>query len=136
MPLRTDFSLAPQLLQEGRLSSDVVVLGVLNWPRNPVFPRRDRFSRTAFTLALKRGARFSSKHLSMVVFEGAHGYAVVIPKKVVRLSTDRHRLKRQILETLKKQSLPPSVIVFLKKRPSGVHYQDVAQELQNLLSSR
>lgn len=70
----------------------------------------------------------------LVVSKEARGYAVVIPKKVVRLSSDRHRLKRRILEALQSLSLPPSLIVFSRSPAGGVNYQDLLKELRNLLS--
>ena len=59
----------------------------------------------------------------LVVPEEMRGYAVIIPKKVVRLSSGRHRLKRQIFEALKTLRLPPALIVFPRASASGVHYK-------------
>lgn len=62
------------------------------------------------------------------------GYAVVIPKKVVRLSSSRHRLKRQILEALRTFPLPQALIVFPRAIPGSVNYDDIKAELQSLVS--
>ena len=98
-----------------------------------MFSKRERLSRTNFALALKQGRRRSSKHFTLVVFEGIKGYAVVIPKKVLRLSVKRHRLKRQLLAVLKAAERPASGILFVRNTPSGVHYKDLVEELQTLL---
>ncbi len=71
----------------------------------------------------------------LVVPKEMHGYAVIIPKKVVRLSSARHRLKRQVLEALRSLPLPPALIVFPRASASGVHYQDLRTELGSLLST-
>jgi len=83
---------------------------------------------------LKTSRRLSSAHFLVLCPEGVRGYAVVIPKKVVRLSSARHRLKRQILEALRALPLPPALIVFPRSSVSGVHYQDIAKELSDLIS--
>ena len=69
-----------------------------------------------------------------VVPEVAEGYAVVIPKKVVRLSVTRHRLKRQILEILRTLSLPKALIIFPRAAIGGVSYEDMKTELIALIS--
>jgi len=69
-----------------------------------------------------------------VLPRAASGYAVVIPKKVIRLSSARHRLKRRVLEALRELTLPPSLIVFPKASADSVDYQDIKAELGALLS--
>lgn len=71
----------------------------------------------------------------VVVPKGLSGYAVVIPKKVMRLSVARHRLKRQIMEALRELSLPPAMIVFPRAITGSVNYQDVKTELSELIST-
>lgn len=71
----------------------------------------------------------------IVLPEEARGYAVVIPKKVIRLSSGRHRLKRQVLEILRTLPLPSSLVVFPRSTASSVRYQDLKVELINLVSS-
>ncbi|MHB1163245.1 MAG: ribonuclease P protein component [Minisyncoccota bacterium] len=99
-----------------------------------MFSRRERLPRAQFGAALRARQRHSSEHFMVVVPEEARGYAVVIPKKVVRLSSARHRLKRQILEVLREFPLPSSLIVFPRASAHGVHYQDIKKEIGNLLS--
>ena len=70
----------------------------------------------------------------LVLPEKARGYAVIIPKKVVRLSAARHRLKRQVLEAMRTFPLPQAIIVFPRASASGVHYEDLRAELGSLLS--
>ena len=71
----------------------------------------------------------------LVIPKEARGYAVIIPKKVIRLSSTRHRIKRQILEVLRTLPLPPALIVFPRSSVDSVNYQDIAIELQNILSN-
>lgn len=73
----------------------------------------------------------------VVIPKEARGYAVIVPKKVVRLSVGRHLLKRRVLEALRALPfpLPPSLIVFPRRSASSVHYQDIVTELTALLSS-
>jgi ribonuclease P protein component len=99
-----------------------------------VFSRRERLPRAAFPVALKRGRRLSSPHFLLVVPEEGMGYAVVIPKKVVRLSVARHRLKRQVLEILRASALPKALIVFPRSAVGAVSYEDLKAELEILLS--
>ncbi len=101
----------------------------------PVFPRRERLPRAQFAVALKTGRRLSSAHFMIVIPEEIRGYAVVIPKKVVRLASSRHLLKRRVLEALHTISLPPSLIVFPRLSASSVHYQDIKAELSRLIST-
>ncbi len=61
------------------------------------------------------------------------GYAVVIPKKVIRLSSERHKIKRRVIEVLKTMKLPPSLIVFPSSSIIDINYKDMKTELYNLL---
>lgn len=99
-----------------------------------MFSRRERLPRAQFEAALKSNQRLSSEHFLVLIPEKAKGYAVVIPKKVVRLSSRRHHLKRQILEALRTIPLPPALIVFPRSAASSVNYQDIKEELKKLLS--
>jgi|GEM_PF-4408899 ribonuclease P protein component len=71
----------------------------------------------------------------VVVPQGVSGYAVVIPKKVLRLSAARHRLKRQIMEVMREHALPPAMIVFPRAVSGSVHYEDIQTELGKLIAS-
>ncbi|MFI5260261.1 MAG: ribonuclease P protein component [Candidatus Paceibacteria bacterium] len=99
-----------------------------------MFSKRERLPREQFGTALKTSRRLSSPHFLILAPEGVAGYAVVIPKKVVRLSVTRHRLKRQILEALRSFPLPPALIVFPRSSASSVNYQDIKTEIGALLS--
>jgi ribonuclease P protein component len=100
-----------------------------------VFSQRERLPRAQFGIALKTNRRLSSPHFLVLVPEKVQGYAVVIPKKVIRLSSARHRLKRQIFEALRSFPLPPALVVFPRSSVSSVNYQDIKEELGRLLSS-
>lgn len=99
-----------------------------------MFSRRDRLPRAQFPIALKTGKRLSSAHFLVVVSNEVQGHAVVISKKVARLSVDRHRLKRQILAILRMLPLPSSVIVFPKTFEKSIAFDVLKSELTNLLS--
>ena len=100
-----------------------------------MFPHRKRFPRAAFPLALKTGRRFSSLHFTFIVPKSGEGYAVVVPKKIARLSVTRHLIKRRALAALRTLPLPPALIVFSRSSLDGVHYQDIKKELADILST-
>ena len=105
-----------------------------------MFPKRERFPRALFPSAIKTGRRFSSPHLAIVVPEpktlpiGTRGYAVVVPKKVAKLSVTRHKIKRRVLAGLRELELPPALIIFPHSSASSVSYQDIKTELEMLIS--
>lgn len=76
----------------------------------------------------------SSEHLSIVIPAEGRGYAVVVSKKVARLSVTRHRIKRRVLAALRTLELPYALIVFPRASASSVSYQDIQTELATLLS--
>jgi ribonuclease P protein component len=98
-----------------------------------VFSRKKRFPRALFPSAIKTGRRFSSTNISILIPKEGKGYAVVVPKKIVRLSVKRHAIKRRILAALRAIHLPPAIIVFPKSSASSVSYQDIKTELTNLI---
>jgi len=87
-----------------------------------------------FPAVLKTGRRVSSTHFMAVFSEEALGYAVVVSKKVARLSVTRHRIKRQVFEALRTLPLPKSLILFPQSTTASMTYQDVQAELIGLLS--
>jgi len=104
---------------------------------NSVFPRRDRLPRALFSQS--RGLRAFSPHFSAVLPVEGHGYAVVISKKTLRLSVDRHRLKRQIIGALRRPSalpLPQALILFPKASALTLDPAHLRAELSTLLKAR
>lgn len=99
-----------------------------------MFPRSQRLSREAFPTVIKAGRRLSSPHFTAVLSNEVRGYAVVVSKKVARLSVTRHRIKRRVLAALRTFPLPSSLIIFPKASVSSVSYQDIQAELKKLLS--
>lgn len=99
-----------------------------------MFPRSKRLSREAFPTLSKGAKRLSSPHFNVTVSIKALGYAVVVSKKIARLSVTRHRIKRRVLAALRTFPLPPSLIIFPKASVSSVSYQDIQAELKKLLS--
>jgi ribonuclease P protein component len=99
-----------------------------------VFSRRERLPRALFPTALKTGRRLSSPNFSAVVSSDVRGHAVIIPKKIARLSVTRHRIKRRVFAALKTLPLPPSVVIFPKSSAGSVSYEDTRKEIAALLS--
>jgi ribonuclease P protein component len=90
-----------------------------------------------FPAVMKTGRRLSSPHLTAITSKEGKGYAVVISKKVARLSVTRHRIKRHILAALRALpigTLPSSLIILPKSSVSSVSYQDIKTEIAALLS--
>lgn len=87
-----------------------------------------------FAAALAGGGRLSSAHFSAILPKEASGYAVVVSKKVARLSVTRHRIKRRVLEALRFLTLPKSIILFPKSSVQDMTYQQTKEELAELLS--
>jgi len=102
---------------------------------NTVFSRRERLNREIFPSIIKNGRRLSSPHFSAIFSSEAKGYAVVISKKVARLSVTRHRIKRRIFAALRTLPLPPALIIFPKSSASSVSYEDIKVEIKQLLST-
>jgi ribonuclease P protein component len=99
-----------------------------------VFSRRERLPRALFPATLSTGRRLSSPHFSAVVSEDTKGIAVVVPKKVARLSVTRHRIKRRTLAALRTLRLPPALILFPKESVQTLGDFDMKLELAALLS--
>jgi len=99
-----------------------------------VFKRRHRLTRAAFEALLKAGTRRSGPHFSIIRSTSVPGYAVVVPKKVARLSTARHRIKRRVLAVLKTLPLPKGLIVFPRAVVKDMPYDEIRTELTKLLS--
>jgi ribonuclease P protein component len=95
-----------------------------------MFPRRSRLSREAFPRVLKSGVRITLPHLSLAVSREVVGYAVVVPKQVARLSTTRHRLKRQITACLRTHKLPMGLVVFARAGLSQLPPAEMRAELE------
>ncbi len=75
-----------------------------------------------------------SEHFSVVAAREFKGYAVVVPKKVARLSVTRHRIKRRVQAALRTLRLPSALIVFPKASASSVSYNDIKTELARILT--
>jgi ribonuclease P protein component len=103
-------------------------------PRNPVFPREKRLSRSSLPLALRQGKRLSSLHFSVTIPSSGSGYAVIVPKKVAKLSVTRHKVKRHVLEALKTIPLPPSAVVFPGVSVAKMRYDEIVHELATLFA--
>ena len=99
-----------------------------------MFSRRDRYPRSLFSAAHKNGIRRSSEHFRVIIPHEGRGYAVVIPKKVIKSAVGRHKLKRTVFSLLRELPRPTALIVFPKAEATGVHYQDLKTELIELLS--
>ena len=101
---------------------------------NTVFSRRERLSRASLTAGLKGGKRRSTPYFSAVFPVSGRGYAVIIPKKVARLSVTRHRMKRRVLTALRHLALPPTIIIFPQAKVKDLGYDELIAELKKLFS--
>ncbi len=97
-------------------------------------PRGRRLPRAAFP-ALLRAKRLSSPHFGVSVASAPRGgCAVVIPKKAVPHSVDRHLLKRRVLSVLKKWYAPHmALVVYAKNGSSTLPFRIIQSELEALL---
>ena len=87
--------------------------------------------------ALKGGRRLSSPTLSLLIPENVRGYAVVVSKKVARLSVTRPQIKRRVLAALRTLPfLPPSLVIFPRPSAGSASYQDIRTQLIELLSKK
>ena len=102
------------------------------WLSN-VFRRRERYPKEHFSAALGLGRRLTSLHFSAVLPPEGQGYAVVVSKKVARLSVTRHRLKRVVLEALRTLPLPKALIVFPKATAARLDTLHLHADLAALL---
>jgi len=82
------------------------------------------------------GRRLASPNFSIVFTQSSEnaGYAVVVPKKVARLSVTRHRIKRRVAAALRTLEVPPSIIIFPKVAVNTMDFQAIKTELATLLS--
>jgi ribonuclease P protein component len=62
------------------------------------------------------------------------GYAVVVSKKIARLSVTRHRIKRRVLAALSGLSLPRSLVILPKASAGELSPMQMRTELSSLLS--
>lgn len=131
----TDLSHVIRPQQAAKFCASVVVLAVrvLQFDYT-VFPRRERLPRAAFSRVSRTGQRLSSTHFIAILSNEVTGYAVVVPKKVARLSVTRHRIKRQIFGALQTLTLPKSLILLPKASVSQLGYTHIKAEISSLLS--
>ncbi|MBY0110909.1 ribonuclease P protein component [Patescibacteria group bacterium] len=94
-----------------------------------------RLTRRTFPTA---GARAASTHFSLTLAPAAPGHggcAVVVPKKVARLSVSRHLLKRRILSVMKPWCSPDfALVVYARTGTSSLSFKDLSHELSSLLT--
>lgn len=99
-----------------------------------MFPSSKRLKKEDFDDALKGGRRFSSQNFKIVIPKKATGYAVVVSKKVARLSVTRHKIKRRVLAAMRSLAvLPTSVILYPRASVLDMRYDALQQELTKLL---
>lgn len=101
-----------------------------------MLPRRLRVSRERMSLPFP--SRAASPHFSLSLGPAPHGdggCSAVVSKKVARLSTGRHLLKRRMLMVLRPWCDPSRVIVVYARAGSGaLSYRALADELEALLA--
>jgi ribonuclease P protein component len=99
-----------------------------------MFSKEKRLQREDFP-TVSSGRRRSSANFSVSASAQAQGYSVVIPKKVMVLSVDRHSLKRRVIGVLKDIPLPASLVVYPKQSAKGLTHQEMKKELEELILS-
>lgn len=99
-----------------------------------MFPRRERLSRAAFSTPNTSIQRISSTHFTAVALKEEKGWAVVVSKKVARLSVTRHRVKRRILAALRALEPQSSVIIYPRASAITLDFATTKTELASLLS--
>lgn len=101
-----------------------------------MLPRRLRISRQAFSGAA-RARRYASEHFSVAAAdtpEGHGGCATVVSKKVARLSTARHLLKRRMSSVMRPFcTTDRSLVVYALPGSPLLPYRTLAAELRPLL---
>ncbi|MDB5190015.1 MAG: Ribonuclease protein component [Parcubacteria group bacterium] len=104
-----------------------------------MLPRPLRLTRQGFsnTRGLKRvhSAHFSLSYGNAET-EGLGGSGVIVPKKVVKGSVDRHLLKRRLRAFLLPYSTPSRIfIVSARAKADTLSYKDLEHELSVLIGS-
>jgi ribonuclease P protein component len=100
-----------------------------------MFPSRLRLKKEDFDDATGKGVRRSSQNFTAVIPKKANGYAVVVSKKVAKLSVTRHKIKRRVLAALSSlTNLPPSIILYPRASVIDMGYDALQKELTKLLS--
>lgn len=84
--------------------------------------------------ASRTGKRLFSDHFTAIIPSDGTGYAVVVSKKIARLSVTRHRIKRQVFEALKILNPPKSIILVPKASVIQLNYTQIKADLSELLS--
>ena len=98
-----------------------------------------RLSRAHFATLPPKGPekRVASPHFSLSVREGQEkgGLAVVVPKKVAKLSVSRHLLKRRVLSLLAPWYSPTRIVmVFARPGSKELDYPALEKEITELLA--
>jgi ribonuclease P protein component len=101
-----------------------------------MLPRKQRLPRYGFP-QLRTLARAQSAHFSISYGESTvPGAAVIVPKKVVKSSVGRHRIKRQVLATLQPHvGSFRTIIIAVRGDAANVPSLVLRDELNSLLRS-
>jgi ribonuclease P protein component len=103
-----------------------------------MIPRRTKLSRQDLA-GFRPKTRVESPHFSVSLGseEGPKGFAIVVSKKVARLSVSRHLLKRRIASMLRE--LPPfdrAVVVYAKAGSPALPFANAKKELLDLIHGK
>lgn len=91
---------------------------------------RARLTKRAF---IARAPRAKSEYFTASFPRDERGYAVVILKKTLPRSVDRHRLRRRVLAALHALPTPPAVIVFPRAAALRMSAPELKADLRSLL---
>lgn len=96
-----------------------------------MIPRRLRLSREDIG-NFKAERRVTSPHFAVSVASGA-GVAVIISKKVAKLSVTRHLLKRRVLSVAAQTAASHSLLITLRSGAASLPVTSFKEELRSLL---
>ena len=80
-----------------------------------------------------RSRRHSGQHVALSFPEASPGFAVVISKKTLASSTDRHRLRRRILAVLRVSGSKLAVVAYPRASALRLPPKELKAEIVSLL---
>lgn len=97
--------------------------------------RQRRLSRADFAALPPAASVYRGKTVTVKVFarEGVTKCAVVIPKKEIKRSVDRHLVKRRIMESLTTIPQGYSIILYIRAGAFLLSFHELAEEITTLL---
>ncbi len=93
-----------------------------------------RMGRREVLAVLKSKKQIKSTHFSVIFSDVGVGCAVVVSKKVEKLSVDRNKTKRQVFSIIQNTNITHErLVIFVKSKITNLSYKDIQNELQSLI---